>query len=352
MLQSVRSFFRKHTLSGCLILAALLILSVVCAVGIGPVFIPFRTVWRVILNRQFGLGEIADIDENTRNIIWTLRTPRVLEDALIGMSLTLSGISMQAFTRNPLASPYVLGISSGSYLGAVVAMTTSVFSVLGSYRTEAGAFCGAMFSIITVYLMAKTGTDVAPIRLVLVGMAASALFSAVGNYIVYVNPDETKVRNASFWMLGSLASAEWEDLIPPAVVLPPAFICLMTLTRSMNAMMMGESSAVTLGMNTNRDRNLIIFVSAVLTGTAVAVAGCIGFIGLIIPHIVRSIVGADHRKVLPLSVLVGGMFLIWSDVVARMVHAPSEIPIGIITAMIGAPFFLWMVRSSKYTFGS
>lgn len=171
MLQSVRSFFRKHTLSGCLILAALLILSVVCAVGIGPVFIPFRTVWRVILNRQFGLGEIADIDENTRNIIWTLRTPRVLEDALIGMSLTLSGISMQAFTRNPLASPYVLGISSGSYLGAVVAMTTSVFSVLGSYRTEAGAFCGAMFSIITVYLMAKTGTDVAPIRLVLVGMA-------------------------------------------------------------------------------------------------------------------------------------------------------------------------------------
>lgn len=345
-------FFKRHTMTGCGVLAVLTLLSVVAAVGIGPVLIPFRTVWRIIIHNLTGMGELSDIRENTHNIVWFLRTPRVLLGALSGVSLTVSGISMQAFTKNPLASPYVLGISSGAYFGAVVAMATNLLSFFGHFAVSVGAFTGSLLAILGVYFLAKTGTDVAPIRLVLVGLSTSAIFNAFGNLIVYMSPDVTKVRNASFWMLGSLASAEWEDLIPLVIALPPVLFMLLALSRSMNAMMMGESSAVTLGIEVSRDRKMIIFASAVLTGTAVAVAGCIGFIGLIIPHIVRSVVGADHRRVIPLSVFTGAMFLIWADVIARMINAPSETPIGIITAIIGAPVFLWMVRMRRYSFGS
>ena len=185
----------------------------------------------------------------------------------------------------------------------------------------------------------------------LVGTAVSAMFTAFSNFIVYKAPDDAKIREVTFWTLGSVASAKWEELIPMAVVLVPGCICMYAMSTAMNALLMGESSAVTLGVNVNLVRKITVFLSAALTGIAVAVTGSIGFVGLVIPHIVRSMVGADHKKVIPISTLLGAIFLIWVDVGARMFDAPGEIPIGIITAMIGAPIFLWMIRVRKYAFG-
>ena len=334
-----------------MVLCVILVLTMILATGIGPVSIPFDTVWKIVWNRITGMGDVSEIKMSTQNIVWHLRVPRVLMGAMVGASLTLSGVAMQSFTKNPLASPYVLGISSGATFGATLAIVTGVLSFLGSYAVEGGAFAGSMAAILIVYYMAKSGKEVAPIKLVLVGTAVAAMFTAFSNFIVYKAPDDSKIREVTFWTLGSVASAQWEELIPVVVTLIPGFLCMYAMSSAMNALLMGESSAVTLGVNVNLVRKITVFLSAALTGMAVAVTGSIGFVGLVIPHIVRSMIGADHKKVIPVSTLIGAIFLVWVDVGARMFDAPGEIPIGIITAMIGAPIFLWMIWVRKYAFG-
>lgn len=347
---------KRHTLASCLVLLGLLVVSVILGIGLGPVSIRFSDVYRVMFHRLSGIftGQTAPLEsirESTQNIVWFLRAPRVLLGALIGAALTLSGVGMQAFTKNPLAEPYVLGISSGASLGAVLAMLLGVsVPVLGKLSVSMGAFAGALVSILLVYLLAKSRGSVTPIRLILVGVAVSAMFQAFTNYIVYTAPDDAAVREATFWMLGGLGSAEWEDLPLLLCLVPPAFLLMLALSKSLNAMMMGDSSAITLGVNLNVVRNLLIVITALLTASSVAVSGCIGFVGLVIPHRVRSVVGPDHRKLIPISMLTGAIFLIWVDVGARMIKPPAELPIGILTAFLGAPLFLWMIRVRRYEF--
>ena len=347
---------KRHTLASCLVLLGLLVVSGILGIGLGPVSIRFSDVYRVMFHRLSGIftGQTAPLEsirESTQNIVWFLRAPRVLLGALIGAALTLSGVGMQAFTKNPLAEPYVLGISSGASLGAVLAMLLGVsVPVLGKLSVSMGAFAGALVSILLVYLLAKSRGSVTPIRLILVGVAVSAMFQAFTNYIVYTAPDDAAVREATFWMLGGLGSAEWEDLPLLLCLVPPAFLLMLALSKSLNAMMMGDSSAITLGVNLNVVRNLLIVITALLTASSVAVSGCIGFVGLVIPHLVRSVVGPDHRKLIPISMLTGAIFLIWVDVGARMIKPPAELPIGILTAFLGAPLFLWMIRVRRYEF--
>ena len=347
---------KRHTLASCLVLLGLLVVSVILGIGLGPVSIRFSDVYRVMFHRLSGIftGQTAPLEsirESTQNIVWFLRAPRVLLGALIGAALTLSGVGMQAFTKNPLAEPYVLGISSGASLGAVLAMLLGVsVPVLGKLSVSMGAFAGALVSILLVYLLAKSRGSVTPIRLILVGVAVSAMFQAFTNYIVYTAPDDAAVREATFWMRGGLGSAEWEDLPLLLCLVPPAFLLMLALSKSLNAMMMGDSSAITLGVNLNVVRNLLIVITALLTASSVAVSGCIGFVGLVIPHLVRSVVGPDHRKLIPISMLTGAIFLIWVDVGARMIKPPAELPIGILTAFLGAPLFLWMIRVRRYEF--
>ena len=335
---------RAHTGLACLALLAVLMLSVVLGISLGPVTIPFPEVWRVMLHRlltPLGLGDwisLEGIRDSTQNIVWHLRAPRVLLGMLVGAALTLSGVGMQAFTRNPLAEPYVLGISSGASLGAVLAMLVGVWLPMGRLSVPAGAFVGALVSILLVYGLSRSGGAVTPV------------FQAFTNYLVYTAPDDAAVREATFWMLGGLGSAKWEDLPLLALILPPLFLVLMALARPLNAMLMGDSSAVTLGVDLDRVRGVLILSSALLTASAVAVSGCIGFVGLVIPHLVRSVVGADHRRLIPLSALCGAVFMIWMDVGARLAVRPEEIPVGIITAFIGAPLFLWMIRVRRYEF--
>ena len=348
---------KAHTLLACLVLAVLLVISIVLGVALGSVTIPFGDVWRIMLHRLLGIfgGEhllgLGEIKESTQNIVWFLRAPRVILGMLVGAGLTLSGVGMQAFTKNPLAEPYVLGISSGASLGAVLAMVVGVYLPIGKLSVSAGAFLGALVSIVLVYTLAKSRDGgITPIRLVLVGVAISSLCSAFTNYIVYTAPDDAAVREATFWMLGGLGSAKWEDLPPLAVLIIPCFVAMLAMAKPLNAMMMGDNSAITLGVNLNLIRKLLILITALLTATAVSVSGCIGFVGLVIPHRVRSIVGPDHKRMVPLATLCGAIFMIWVDVGARMIHRPTEIPVGILTAFLGAPLFLWMIKVRRYEF--
>ncbi len=347
---------RGHTLGCCGILAVLLVLSVVLGVGLGPVTIPFGQVWQVMLHNLLdlvGWGHLISLEgikDSTQNIVWFLRAPRVLLGGLVGAALTLSGVGMQAFTKNPLAEPYVLGISSGASFGAVLVMLVGVWLPTGRLSVPVGAFAGALVSIVMVYVLSRSGRTVTPIRLVLVGVAVSAMFRAFTNYIVYTAPDDANIREATFWMLGGLGSAKWSDLPVLAVLIVPSFVIMLALSRPLNAMLMGDGTAVTLGVSLNLVRRVLIVVTALLTASAVAVSGCIGFVGLVIPHLVRSIVGADHRRLIPLATLCSAIFMIWMDVGARMIRPPTEIPVGILTAFLGAPLFLWMIRVRRYEF--
>ena len=222
--------------------------------------------------------------------------------------------------------------------------------VLGRLSVSAGAFAGALVAILLVFLLARTRNAVTPIRLILVGVAVSAMFQAFTNYIVYTAPDDAAVREATFWMLGGLGSAERADVPLLAGLVPPALLLMLALAKPLNAMMMGDRSAVTLGVNLTVVRNVLIGVTALLTASSVAVSGCIGFVGLVIPHLVRSVVGPDHRKLGPLATLFGAIFLIWVDVGARIIKPPAEIPVGILTAFLGAPLFLWMIKVRRYEF--
>ena len=352
MLKKISRLLRDHTLFCCVILTVLLILTVITAISLGTAKISFGTVWKIVLHNLFGLFDLEGIKESTKSIVWRIRVPRALLGLAVGASLTLSGISMQAFTKNPLAEPYVLGISSGASSGAVLAMLVGVYLPSGKMMSVAlGAFLGSVVSIILVYALARTSGEIAPIRLVLVGVAVSAILRAFTNYLVYTAPAEAAVRQATFWMLGGLSGAEGKDVALPLIVMAISFVLLMIIAMPLNAMMMGDSSAVTLGVNVNLIRKILIFDSALLTSTAVAVSGCIGFVGLVVPHIVRSLVGSDHKKVIPLSLLGGSLLLIWADIAARMIMPPIELPVGIITALFGGPVFLWMIRARKYSFG-
>lgn len=356
-MKNISRFIRAHTLLCALVLLVLLLVSIILGIGIGPVTIDFGQVWTIMghnLLELVGLGDRVDLGEiraSTQNIVWFLRAPRVLLGALVGASLTLSGLGMQAFTKNPLAEPYVLGISSGASLGAVLAMLVGIYlPVIGKLTVSLGAFVGALLSMILVYALSRSGDAVTPVRLILVGVAVSAMFGAFTNYIVYTAPNDAAIREATFWMLGGLGSAKWEDLPVLAVLIVPSFVLFLILARPLNAMMMGDSSAITLGVDLGLVRRLLIVITSLLTASSVAVSGCIGFVGLVIPHIIRAVTGADHRKLIPLATLCGAIFMIWVDVGARMAAQPAELPVGILTAFLGAPLFLWMVKSRRYEF--
>lgn len=348
----MRNILREKTKLSIILLVIILLISMTLAVAIGPVKIKFVEVWGIILSKiNIISSEKIDVALNIENIVWKLRLPRVLLGIIVGAGLSLSGVSMQAFTKNPLADPYVLGISSGASAGAVLAVLTSVLDVFGIFSLPIGAFMGALISIVLVYFLAKSKEGILPIRLILTGVAISSLFSALTNYLIFNAENESGIRNATFWMMGGLSGTKWIYLIVPGSVFLISFIVMMICSNSLNAMLMGENTANVLGIDVRKIRNIIIFISALLTGSIVAVSGSIGFVGLIIPHIVRSLVGSDHRKVIPISVLFGAIFMVWADVVARVIAAPADLPIGIITAIIGAPFFIWLVKKNNYAFG-
>ncbi|HEV2123188.1 MAG TPA: iron ABC transporter permease [Chloroflexota bacterium] len=330
-------------------LAAALILSITLAVTIGPVEIQPTTVWRIVGTRVLG-WESGEWSRAHEQIVWMIRLPRVLLGGIVGASLAAVGVAMQAMVRNPIADPYILGVSSGAAVGAVLVILFGLGTAFGIYALSLAAFASGLISFALVFALAQRGGQITPLRLILVGVAVSHVLSAITSFLVFRSPRQEGIQTALFWMMGSLAGAKWAYLAVPATVLLLGTAVLVLQARAMNALVAGEETAVTLGVDTNRFRVLLMTVAALLTGTVVAVAGAIGFVGLIMPHIVRLFAGSDHRKVLPISVLSGAIFLIWVDVLARTVAAPQELPIGIITSFLGGPFFLWLLHHKHRAF--
>ncbi len=348
----------KPTIFGSLIIILIVftIFSIGCSVSIGQVHIPLQETFRILLYKisSTRLGTLDGISQTSfADIIWYIRLPRALMSLLIGAGLAMCGVVMQASVQNPLADPYILGISSGGALGATFAILIGfgISGVLGQVGIALWAFIGAFLAAFFVIIISGIGGKVTSTKIVLAGMVINALCNAFSNFIVYFANNAEGIKTVTFWTMGSLASATWNKIPLVSISVIFATIFFLMQGRILNTMMMGNETAVTLGISLNRYLRIYTLVSALVTGIMVANCGTIGFVGLIIPHMVRGVVGSDHNKLLPVSILFGSVFLIWADIIARTLIAQSELPIGIITALIGAPLFMYMLVKKGYGFG-
>jgi iron complex transport system permease protein len=321
---------------------ALLIVSISAAVSIGAVPIPVATVWGVILDRIWPGSVTVDWSAGRAAIVWDIRLPRTLLAALVGAGLALVGAVLQSVTRNPLADPHLLGISSGAAFGAILALLhTGLF--LGLATVPLMAFAGALASTLLVLAVASFARATSADRLVLTGVAVSFIVMALANVLIFLG-DPRATHTVVFWMLGGLGRAQWVHLIWPLLVLAGGALWFRMVAGSLNAMTIGDETAATLGIPVARFRLTAFVVAALVTGVMVAFSGVIGFVGLMIPHIVRLLVGGDNARVLPASMLAGAIFLIWADIAARTLMRPEDMPIGIVTGLVGGMFFIWLLR--------
>ncbi|QKG27339.1 Fe+3/siderophore ABC transporter permease [Actinomadura verrucosospora] len=320
-------------------LAAALAAVAVAGVTIGSVDLPPGAVWQVIGSHLTGA---ASPDPLRDQVIWEIRTPRVLVAALVGAGLSVAGVALQALVRNPLADPYVLGVSAGASLGAVLVVSFGA-TAFGGLGVTGAAFATALVSVLAVYALAQRGGRLLDSRLVLAGVAVGYLCSAATSF-VQLRLDPSELQGLMFWLMGSVAGAAWSDLGVPAAVIAACTLFLLPRGRSMNALLAGDDAAAGLGTSVPALRIALLAVASLLTATSVSVVGGIGFVGLMVPHAARFLVGADHRRVLPVAALGGAVFLVAVDIAARTADRPNELPIGIFTTGLGVPFFLWLLR--------
>jgi iron complex transport system permease protein len=330
------------------IAAALLLAVTIVALGTGAVRIPPARVVAILLRQDAAAG----LTDAMHAVIWSVRLPRVLLALVAGSGLAMCGVLMQALFRNPLADPALIGVSAGAALGAVAVIvlgTTALHGLtllLGYWTLPVAAFGGALATATLVFRLARRDGAVDPTTMLLCGIAINALTGSGIGLLTFMATDE-QLRNLTFWTLGSLGSASLPLLLGAA----PAVLALLLASRwlapSLNALLLGESEALHLGVAVERLKRIIIMLTAAAAGAVVAAVGVIGFVGLVAPHVARLLVGPDHRAVLPLSALLGATLLTAGDIVARTLVRPAELPIGILTALIGAPFFLWLLRRPR-----
>ena len=329
-------------------LAALLPVVIVVASGSGAVGIPAGDVWEVVSARVVGAS--PDVAPEVEQIIWTFRFPRVLLAAVVGAGLALAGLCLQAVVRNPLADPYILGAASGASAAAVAVLVLGSSAGFG-LGLSAAAFLGARVSLLLTLALGQRAGQISSTRLILAGVAVGYVFSALTSFL-QLQAEPNQLRGVIFWLLGSFASAEWSDLVAPTAAIVFVGGWLTVQGPKMNALVMGDDTAASLGIRVGRYRVWLLILASVVTGACISVAGGIGVVGLMIPHAARLAGGPDHRRLLPVAVLGGAIFLVVVDVVARRVAAPSELPIGIFTAAIGGPAFLAiMVRNNSWASG-
>lgn len=320
---------------------AMLVLSLSIAVSLGAVAVPAGTVWGVLANKILPGAVEQTWTQGREAIVWNIRFPRALLAMMVGAGLALVGASLQAVTRNPLADPHLLGISSGAAFGAILALLhTGLF--IGLLTVPLMAFLGALAATIVVLGVSRIADAMSADRLVLAGVAVSFIIMAGANLLIFLG-DPRATHTVVFWMLGGLGLAQWSQLIYPLVILTVCGAWLMRQAAVLNAMTVGDETASTLGIPVVRFRVLIFAVGALITGVMVAFSGIIGFVGLMVPHIARMLVGGNYLRVLPVSGLIGAIFLLWADIAARKVMAPEDMPIGIVTGLIGGLFFVWLL---------
>lgn len=341
----------KKSLLTLIILLVSLVLLIVVSVGIGPVSIPAKTVINILFTKITGSEFSGEITQYAA-IISGIRLPRVIMAILIGATLAVSGAALQGLFRNPLADPTLIGVSSGSALAAatVIIAGGAILSVLPDFfktlLLPIAAFFGGLLATWLVYVISTKSGRTSVATMLLAGIAINAIAAAGIGYLVFT-ADDLQIRDLTFWTLGSLGSSTWSTVYSTTFFLLIPIIGLPLLSKSMNVMLLGESEAKHLGVNTELVKKVVILLSALGIGSAVAVSGIIGFVGLVVPHLLRLFIGPDHRFLMPASVLLGALLLLASDLFARMIVVPAELPIGIVTSTIGAPFFLWLLMRNR-----
>ena len=334
----------SSVLAAFLIIATILVLAMVLSVASGVTDITYTTVWKVVLSKIIPDVVAVDWTRAHERIIWDLRLPRSILAALTGAGLALSGAALQATTRNPLADPFLLGVSSGAALGAV-AVISHLGAFAGVYSLPIAAFAGGALSLsLLIGVLGREGAARSD-RVILAGVAISFLLMAGTNLLIFLG-DQRASHSVVFWMLGGLGRARWDHLWIPAGTVMIGAIWLIWKARALNALMMGEESAYSLGVHTARLRLTVLVLTALMTSVLVSLTGIIGFVGLVVPHILRFWVGGDNRRLLPLCAIGGSLFMVIVDIAARTVIAPQEAPIGIITGGVGGAYFCWLIAKS------
>lgn len=326
------------------LLIGVVVVSAVLCLGIGPSGVSPLTAFSVV-GHHLGLPITPDWSPADEAIVWNLRTPRVLLAAAVGAALAISGAVLQAMVRNVLAEPYVLGISSGASTGAAGSILFGFATGIGQYALPVSAFVGALAASLIVFALARSNGQVTSVRLLLSGIAVGYALSAATSFLVFASDNPEGSRSVMFWMLGSLALASWGPLLMLVLVVTlAAFGFFLLWSSRLDVLAVGDQTALALGVRPDRARIQLLVAVSLCIGVSVAAAGAIGFVGLVIPHLARRLVGATHARLLPVTALLGSALLIWADAVGRVLMQPRELPIGILTALVGAPFLVVLVR--------
>ena len=321
------------------VLCLILCISLVTALQFGAKFISLDQ----IISALMSMIDANTTASMTDTIITDIRLPRLIYSVLTGIGLSLVGLLMQTVTRNALADPYVLGVSSGASTGAVFAIIMGGLPFLGQYNTPIFAALGAALSIILVLLC--VGKSNSPVKLILIGMGMTGVFSALTMMIIYGAKHEAQVRSAMFWLLGSFAGIQWGDLPLTAIIITLFMLYIYTFNQDLDVLLLGNHEAAQMGLSVKQLQLSIVIISSVVIATLVSKVGVVGFIGLIIPHLARIIGGPKHKHTLLFSALIGSIVMIWSDVLSRALYSPEEIPIGVLTSLLGAPLFIWIIMN-------
>ena len=321
------------------ILCLILCISLVTALQFGSKFVPLDQ----IISALISMIDVNATASMTDTIITDIRLPRLIYSVLTGIGLSLVGLLMQTVTRNALADPYVLGVSSGASTGAVFAIIMGGLPFLGQYNTPIFAALGAALSIILVLLC--VGKSNSPVKLILIGMGMTGVFSAITMMIIYGAKHEAQVRSAMFWLLGSFAGIQWSDLPLTAIIVILFMLYIYMFNQDLDVLLLGNHEAAQMGLSVKQLQLSIVIISSIVIATLVSKVGVVGFIGLIIPHLARIIGGPKHKHTLLFSALIGSIVMIWSDVLSRALYSPEEIPIGVLTSLLGAPLFIWIIMN-------
>lgn len=321
------------------VLCLILCISLVTALQFGAKFISLDQIISALLS----MIDVNATASMTNTIITDIRLPRLIYSVLTGIGLSLVGLLMQTVTRNALADPYVLGVSSGASTGAVFAIIMGGLPFLGQYNTPIFAALGAALSIILVLLC--VGKSNSPVKLILIGMGMTGVFSALTMMIIYGAKHEAQVRSAMFWLLGSFAGIQWGDLPLTAIIITLFMLYIYMFNQDLDVLLLGNHEAAQMGLSVKQLQLSIVVISSIVIATLVSKVGVVGFIGLIIPHLARIIGGPKHKHTLIFSALIGSIVMVWSDVLSRALYSPEEIPIGVLTSLLGAPLFIWIIMN-------
>lgn len=337
--------FSKHAKILAIILITAILISIPISAFFGSADVSISDVFDVI-KYKLGIGEKA-AGKNFIVIVWNLRLPRVLLAISVGCGLSVSGVTMQSITRNVMAEPYTLGVSSGASLMAAFYITRLEGIVPLPFGVDVSAFIGAVLAMIFVYGFASRKDYASNYKLILTGIIVGMIFAAFKELLVATCANPNKVNSVVLWEMGGFGSARWNNILIPVVVSIVGSIMLICLSDQLNLISVGEQTATSMGVSIKNLQRASILLISMITGIMVAASGIISFVGLIIPHIVRRIVGADHKKVLPLSALFGAFFMIWIDVIARVIIAPQELAVSVLTSVFGGPLLLLLIRRRK-----